>query len=139
MKPGIKKAMRVATTFTGAAACVVGFNDPAAMAGTGQPAQPGHQNHLLAIAGNRRLSGSIKSGCGYANTSHWLHIGEPPGGGVICIGDRGLLDMSPWPNMHSFCGGTNYGVIWGHGPNVSWTTYFVYGPGTTFYRLPKSD
>jgi hypothetical protein len=111
---------------------VVAFNNPA-MAATGKPAQTGHQNSLRRIAANKRLSGNITSGCQYANTSHWLHIAEPPGGDVVCIGNRGLLDMSPYPNMHGYCGGTNYGVIWGNGEQ-GWS-YYTYGPGKTFAHL----
>jgi len=133
MKPGIKRTMRVATTFTGAAACAVAFN-PAAMAGTARPVQPGHQQDLrrVAIPDNRRLSGSIRSG---ACAAEWLHIGVN-GTGPVCIGYKGLLDMSPYPNMHSFCGGTNSGYIWGNG-TLGWS-YYHFEPGTYFWHLPKS-
>jgi hypothetical protein len=138
MKPGIKKTMRVATTFTGVA-CAVAFNNPAALAATGQPAaQPGHQQHLrrTAIAGNKRLSGSIReSTCGNPNTSHWLHIGLPYRE-VTCIGFQGQLLMSPYPNMRSFCGGNNRGVIGGK-PELG-RSYYDFGPGNYFYQLPKS-
>jgi hypothetical protein len=137
MKPGIKKTMRVATTFTGAAACAVAFN-PAAMAATGQPAaQPGHEQHLrrMAIAGNTRLSGSIRQGS--CAKSHWLHIKSKYNGGE-CFGFRGLLLLSPYPNMRAFCGGNNSGYIWGNDNLHSYQVYQHFGRGTTYYSLPKS-
>ncbi len=101
MKSGIKKTMRVATTFTGAAACAVGFNNPAAMAGTARPAaQAGQQQlHRIALAENRRVSGSIRE-ANCASHSHWMHMGGPQGS-VGCIGFKGLLGMSPYPNLRS--------------------------------------
>lgn len=131
MRPGIKKTMRVATTFTGAA-CAVVFNNPAALAGTAGPAaaaQPG-------IAANHRISGSIReAGCG--SHSHWMHV-EGPEDSVNCFGYRGILSLSPWPNMRAFCGGNNSGYIYGHDNLHSWTVYNHFGHGTTFYHLPSS-
>jgi hypothetical protein len=137
MKPAIRRTMRVATTFTGAAACVVAVN-PAAIAATAQPAaRAGHQQLLrIAIGENRRLSGSIRSGCGTAaNTSHWLHI-RTHTFGSSCYGFRGALSMSPYPNMRSFCGGTNFGAIWGSG-NSGWSSYPFYS-GNYFKKLPQN-
>jgi hypothetical protein len=132
MKPGIKKTMRVATTFTGAAACAVAFN-PAAMAGTAGPAaaaQPG-------IAANHRISGSIREAqCG-AGTSQWMEI-KGPYNSVTCFGHRGILSLSPWPNMRAFCGGNNSGYIYGHDNLHSYTVYDHYGHGTYFWHLPSN-
>jgi hypothetical protein len=143
MKPGIKRTMRVATTFTGAAACAVAFN-PAAMAATGPPAaQADHQQQLrrFAIAGNTRLSGSIResAGCDGANVSHWLHVSEGPGFGAVCFGYRGLLLTSPYPDMKAFCGGNNSGYIWGTDNVHSYTVYYHFGHGTYYYKPPKSE
>jgi hypothetical protein len=139
MKPGIKRTMRVATTFTGAAACGVAFN-PAAMAATAQPVA--HQQlRRIAIAENRRLSGSIResAGCAAANASHWLHVSEGPGFGPVCFGFRGLLLTSPLPDMHAFCGGTNSGYIWGTDNLHSYAVYYHFGQGTYYYHPPKSE
>jgi hypothetical protein len=135
MKSGIKKTMRVATTFTGAAACAVAFN-PAAMAATGHPgARPGDQ--LLRVAnGNRRLSGSIRQGA--CTDSNWLHIRQPDNSGT-CFGFKGLLLLSPWPNMRAFCGGNNSGYIWGYDNLHSYEVYYHFGHGTYYYNLPKSE
>jgi hypothetical protein len=129
MKPAIRRTMRVATTFTGAAACAVAFN-PAAMAATARLAQPG-------IAENHTVSGNIHSGtCAGPNASHWLHIGGPYGSRT-CIGFAGVLDLSPYPNMRSFCGGNNSGGIWGSGPKGP--GIYSFHPGTYFWHLPRSS
>ena len=141
MKPGIKRTMRVATTFTGAACTVAAFNNPAAMAGTGRPAaQPGYQHNVPRIVGgNTPLSGSIRVGnCADTNASHWLHIESPYNGGS-CYGYRGLLLLSPWPNMRAYCGGNNSGVIWGWDNLHSYEVYVTFGQGTTYAHLPKSN
>jgi hypothetical protein len=138
MKSGIRRTMRVATTFTGAAACAAAFN-PAAMAATGQPAaRADHQQQLrnFAVAGNTRLSGSIREAA--CSNSHWLHIEGPHDSGE-CFGGHGLLLLSPYPNMHAFCGGNNSGYIWGTDNLHSYTVYYHFGRGTTYYVLPKSE
>jgi hypothetical protein len=133
MKPGIKRTMRVATTFTGTAVCAAAFN-PAAMAATSPPPHAGHQQlRAIANTGNKRLSGSIvEGGC----APEWLHIGTGAYG-ADCFGYRGLMDLSPWPIMHSFCGGTNSGYIWGQDNLHSYTVYDNFHPGTYFYHLPN--
>lgn len=135
MMPGIKRTMRVATTFTGAAACAVAFN-PAAMAATGRPAaHTGHQQlRRIAIAGNKRLSGSIHEG---SCAPEWLHIGLGAYG-ANCFGYRGIMDLSPYLIMHSYCGGTNSGYIWGSDNLHDYTVYQNFHPGNYFYHLPKS-
>lgn len=136
MRSGIKKTMRVATTFTGAAACAVAFN-PAAMAAAGQPAQTGHQQ-LDRMAGNRRISGHIRSDdCENPNESHWLHIEGPYGSGE-CFGFSGILSLSPWDNMQAYCGGTNSGIIFGAATDGPKSYYSFKDNGTYYYHLPKS-
>jgi hypothetical protein len=132
MKSGIKKTMRVATTFTGAAAtCAVGFNNAAAMAGTAGPAAAAQPD----ITANHRISGSIKeSACG--DHSHWMHVQGPES--ATCFGFKGILSLSPWPNMRAFCGGNNSGYIYGHDNLHSYTVYDHYGHGNTYYNLPSS-
>jgi hypothetical protein len=130
MKPGIKKTMRVATTFTGAA-CAVAFNNPAALAGTAGPAaaaQPG-------IAANHIISGNIREAA--CTNSNWLHVEGPYNSGE-CFGFRGILSVSPWPNMRAFCGGNNSGYIYGHDNLHSYTVYNHYLHGTYYYHLPSN-
>jgi hypothetical protein len=130
--------MRVAMTFTGAAACAVAVN-PAAMAATGKAeAHAANQLRRAVADGDKRLSGNIReSNCANPNVSHWLHITLHTGYGSSCFGYHGLLDLSPYPNMASFCGGNNSGIIWGqtNGPKSS---FLFHDNGTFFYKLPKS-
>lgn len=121
MNPSTKKAarktVRVATTFTGAAAWAVTFG-PAAHAVTYQPtAQPGHQPRQIsnlkkapAIPNN---SGSITKGnCLGVNQSHWLHLrifGHHP----FCFGGKGTYDLSHSLSANQICGGNTRGFISG--------------------------
>lgn len=131
MKPATRKMMRVATTFTGAAACAVAFN-PAARADTGQPAAQ------LALAGDRTIEGSIHetNDCGYSPNNHFFRIMDTAHT-TSCFGWYGLLILSPWPNLSKYCGGNNTGVFWGSGPNGG--NAYGFGPGSTWaYRRAGS-
>jgi hypothetical protein len=128
-----RKAMRVATVFTGAAATAVAFA-PAALAA------PGHapaQGHTAQVNSKTRAmtpdvhSGSIRSkGCGTSDV-HWLHIEySSMFGDQRCkaFGFRGFKADSQ--GYHAECGGNNYGTIFWNGGNLG------FGPGNT-YRSVK--
>jgi len=132
MKPAIKKSavgrtMRVATLFTGAAACATAFA-PTAMAGTAQQAHP--QARFL------HNSGSIQHVWSCASTPHWLHLSISSHGAIStqCWGFKGTSDVK---NGQSYlttgqCGGNNYGIlITKSGHDIG------YGAGTYYRRIMK--
>ena len=123
-----RRAMRVATVFTGAAATAVTFA-PTALAAPG-PA-PG-QGHTALVNGKTRAmgpdrSGSIKSAACNATDTHWLHIQyESLFQRKLCkaFGFRGTKIVSQ--DMSAECGGNNTGAIF-YG-----TGSLRYGPGNTY-------
>lgn len=133
MKPSIKKAisgktMRVATTFTGAAACAVAFGPPA-MAGTVHSA---HQPALERLRPRSVVGESCRPG-----TSHWLHLANNKQSDR-CFGFSGTLHVSYYTT--SYCGGTNYGWIAGIYDSSKQHEYFTYfGPGTTYAHIPGTS
>jgi hypothetical protein len=122
MKPSTRRAMRVATVFTGAAAAATGFG-PAAMAAPVHQAQPAFG----------KISGSIRDGS-CRSEPHWLQLAQRiPGTQISCIayGFRG-----EWSEGGAFissqCGGTNYGFLkFTSGKTIS------YGPGNYFRAINK--
>jgi len=145
MNSSIKKAtkrrgMRVATVFTGAAACATAFA-PTAMADTGNATgltTPANSPH--------RWYGSIRSG-GCANVPNWVHIqamvseDEPYQRTMRCFGYDGLLEVSSnggWGgHMLTYyeCGGNNSGVlIASYGATGTPGANQLFGPGTTYRK-----
>jgi hypothetical protein len=107
MKSSISKtaprAMRVATTFTGVAACAFAFA-PTAMAGTG---------HQLQLKDNTIRPLSTHNGnCAGANQSHWFHMGTSAT--VTCYGSRGNAYPGGY-EIDYYCGGNNIGYFSGTG------------------------
>ena len=116
MKAAIKKAasrktMRVATVFTGAAACTAALA-PAAMAGTHTVTQPLHKDRALtrlepgATAVKPNISGHA---CNFRGDSTWLHIAYE-GGASVCIGYLGIA-QADIPHFSGYCGGNNFGAL----------------------------
>lgn len=141
MKSGINKVasgktMRVATLFTGAAACAAAFA-PAAVAGTGHPAAVGHQARLdgkaLALPWLHRAPEGLQpdtsptNNCG--TTPRWVHVAYSPHK-VSCFGFDGALSRHPAVHFSRECGGDNRGHI--AGPSGSWG----FGPGHTYTYPP---
>jgi hypothetical protein len=128
MKSVIKKAassktMRVATTFTGAAACAVAFA-PTAMADTHTAAVQAQPNH----AERSTMPLGIGAGnCGQPNQSHWLHV-QSAYGAVKCYGGRGILGVGQL-SVSSFCGGNNSGYFYEDGFKIH-----RFQVGTYFYK-----
>jgi hypothetical protein len=139
-----RKAMRVATVFTGAAA--VATFGPSALAGTGHAAPRDgrtathHPNYTGIHTMDRigKVFGSIrKSGC--AGKPNWVHINgsrmSPLGEGIPdtnCFGFYGEYDVSsgvfggPW-SVYYECGGNNSGLL-----NPTTANEQSYRPGTTY-------
>jgi hypothetical protein len=141
MKPSIKKAvsgktMRVASTFTGAAACAVAFT-PAAMAGTGHPAV--HQPVLNRAVPHKvgRPDISLR-GC-TAGTSNWFHIAYNKQSD-ICFGFKGTFVFSPnaRPAETSFCGGNNKGWISGFNTKTGQFYFTRFGHGNFYAHIPNT-
>jgi hypothetical protein len=120
MKPSTKalkgRTMRVATTFTGAAACAFAFA-PMATAGTMAQAHP-----------DNVVSGACGNG-----TAHWLHLGNGAGGDR-CYGDRGGGIRSKKYDTASFCGGNNIGSFTGISAFGDKVTK-KFGPGKTYAHM----
>jgi hypothetical protein len=135
-----RRAMRVVTVFTGAAACATAFA-PAAMAGTDHVARlttPANSPH--------RFYGSIRS-AGCANVPHWVHIQAMVSEDrafqrtMRCFGYDGLLQVSSnhgWGgHMLTYyeCGGNNSGVlIVSNQPPGQYGANQPFGPGKTYRK-----
>jgi hypothetical protein len=138
MKPEIKRragqTMRVATTFTGVAACAAAFA-PAAMAGTGVTGGDGHT--VLVDRTPRIRPADTTSGSCRAGTSNWLHLGFSHGAGDWCFGDRGTLSSPngyPLGYYTSYCGGNNTGSFWGESAGGTYK-HVKFGHGTTYAHI----
>jgi hypothetical protein len=136
MKPEIKrvvaaKTMRVATTFTGAAACAFAFT-PAALAGTHlDVAGAGQQAHDNGV---RPDAITTKNHCP-GGTSNWLHLAYTTGGD-ICYGGSGTLEFTNSVKINSFCGGNNTGVIYGYSKDGG-SPSIPFGHGTFYAKIPS--
>jgi hypothetical protein len=122
--------MRVATAFTGAAACAAAFT-PAAMAGTGHQAQPGRNG----IRPNSyREYGKIRK-TEYCSQEHqWLHLNFSGTSGTFCWGFAGRWYFSPtaWKTDEE-CGGTNRGSLF-----IAGQSPVSFGPGKGYRHFAKS-
>jgi hypothetical protein len=132
MKPRLsnaRKTMRVATVFTGAAACAAAFT-PAATAGTVHQARalPRQDGKKYAPIRNGRIEGSIRSS-GACHNAEWVHL-EWSRGYTDCFGYAGLFSFGPLKISHE-CGGTNYGQL-----DIVGKSPIHYGPGTTYRGFP---
>lgn len=132
-----RKAMRVATVFTGAAATAVAFA-PTALAAPGHAPAQGHtavvNGKTRAMAPDVQHSGSIRSkGCNSTDV-HWLHIQyESLFQRKLCkaFGFRGVKLVSM--DFSAECGGTNHGTIF-------WNTGSLrYGPGNTYRSVTRRN
>jgi hypothetical protein len=131
-----RKAMRVATVFTGAAATAVAFA-PAALAA---PSHAPAQGHTALVNGKTRAmrpdvdSGTIRSkGCGTSDV-HWLHIEYVSlFRRDLCkaFGYRGFMTVAQ--DFFAECGGNNYGTIYWNGGNLG------FGPGNTYRSVTERN
>lgn len=130
--------MRVATTFTGAAACAAAFA-PAATAATHPAAH--HPTYApfpvaknLALQGMARATtGSIRSASCTTARKNWVHVWWTPTNGFssheTCVGFKGKLTGLSI-SMFAQCGGNNHGKFFPGG--------LTYGPGTTYRNFTPS-
>jgi hypothetical protein len=130
LRTGIKKAatsktLRVATAFTGVAACAAAFG-PTAMAATGQGAT--YKPDVAATTIEQ------KEGCP-GGTSDWLHLGDGPGNTDMCYGYTGTYTNADWAET-SYCGGNNYGWIDVQYPGSTGNTKITFHQGTTYAQIP---
>jgi hypothetical protein len=115
-----RKALRVATIFTGAAASTVGA--------TAAHAAPAAQS-------GRRLGGSIRESthCGAQNKdTEWLHLIPYNSLTSRCYGFGGSYSPTGEAGVQAVCGGNNHGYLAGlpAGTRPSWS--FGFGPGTGY-------
>jgi hypothetical protein len=141
MKPATRKAMTVATVFTGAATAVAVFT-PAAHAGAENANtvthRPQHRSGKVRPLDQwGKQTGSIKEYSCSAGLAEWLHIGMLHGivdsKYTLCFGYHGLFDVSSYPfgapaTVDGQCGGNNRGVL---NPKTGGTLPFAQG---TTYR-----
>jgi hypothetical protein len=125
MNPGIKKAaavktMRVASTFTGVAACAAAVAPPA-IAGTGHVV-PRYVPQVRPLA--------TESGACISRTKHWLHLANSETD--LCFGYRGVKYTS-FPTI-SFCGGNNSGFFNGYFPDGK-AYSIAFRQGSTYARI----
>jgi hypothetical protein len=134
-----RKAMRVATVFTGAAAAAVGFA-PTALAA---PVHAAAQGHLTQANGRAQAmtpdANSIKSrGC---TTNTWLHIQYFSTFRALCrqFGFAGEMTPKSAPlRMTAQCGGNNVGTIYhSSGKSLSFYQGTTYRPFTTNLYVSK--
>jgi hypothetical protein len=144
-----RKSMRVATIFTGVAACTVGMTHAAnAQDATHKPtsrhigrqARPATEIRYGAIASS--------SNCTLKNDVNptWLHLWwsdgpayDPPLTPEICYGGRGSVYSPPTVGVTFECGGNNYGSLIGYSDGGKKEWIFNYHPGTTFAYLDKGS
>jgi len=128
------KSMRVATTFTGVAACAAIFAPPA-MVGPAQPtsARPGH--HPL-LNGKAILLNTEQRSC-KPGTSNWFHLAYAKLSDT-CFGFRGAISTTYFAT--SFCGGNNWGALSGYLNGGAGPHYYTrFQPGTTYAHIPGTS
>jgi hypothetical protein len=147
-----RKSMRVATIFTGVAACTAGMaqvanaQDVAHAAVKPASKHVGRTIHPAAVPANQ---GSIRhaSACGYRGVDPtWLHVstnfllGESRGGSPnytyitsVCFGYKGAYSSPPGIGINAECGGNNHG--WLGGVNGGASVFASFKAGTTYRDL----
>lgn len=131
------RCLRVATVFTGAAACAVGFG-PAANA------QPVHAQAGVALApgaAHHRTRFQVRpdgeeTNCS-AGKSTWFHLYSKSGLGSHiewCVGFSGYTPLNGIVTAQGFCGGNNSGSFLGS--NGVWHHF---GHGTTIYLFKAKN
>jgi hypothetical protein len=122
-----RKAMRVATVFTGAAATAVAFA-PAALAAPGHAPAQGHTALVNGKTRAVRPETTIESkGCGTSDV-HWLHISYASFfRSHLCKAFGFAGYKADGQDMQAQCGGNNYGTIFS-----SKGTDIGFGPGNTY-------
>jgi hypothetical protein len=139
-----RKTLRVATTFTGVAACAAAFVPTAAAAATTHRPQKTYDQHAtgaLRKGGAHPLAITEKDGCP-GGTSDWIHLGYFKETDA-CFGGSGKATGSlnrPVYYATSFCGGNNLGWISGYltGDNNDFWDHSILH-GTTYFKIPHTS
>jgi hypothetical protein len=147
-----RKSMRVATIFTGVAACTAVVAPVANAQDAAHPVSRNTSKHIGRAFRLASKNGSIRdaSSCGNRGVDHtWLHVstnfllGQSRGGSPnytyvtsVCFGFKGSYYSPPGIGINAECGGNNHGVVFGYKPQF-WS--FFFGPGTTYHALYKSS
>jgi hypothetical protein len=129
VKSATRKKMRVASTFTGTAACAALFMPSAALATTQHNLNKQDRMHAA------RPDLKFNSGCEYG-TGHWLHFAEVSPNRSLCYGWSQNNATTASFSQVAYCGGNNYGTFYGinsHGQNKS----VSFHQGTTYGRAGK--
>jgi hypothetical protein len=137
-KTRAKKSMRVATIFTGVAACTAGVTQVAnAQEVAHADVRPTAHNAGGTVRPAGRLSGNIEYSWGCVDPNWftaWVHLGSPDAvEDPVCFGNKGIYGSPPGTGLVSQCGGTNHGFLEGAKAGRSVSTN--YGPGNTFRYL----
>jgi hypothetical protein len=144
-KSRTRRTMRVATVFTGVAACTAGMATQAANAqDAAHPVARHTSRHAGRAIPDSRVYGSIRYAylCGLRGSDrHWFHYAtyqsyyEP--NVSWCYGYFGLSESPPGVGIYSQCGGNNHGLLVGTtAAGRKWSTGF--GPGTTYRTLNEA-
>jgi hypothetical protein len=144
-RPRSRRSMRVATIFTGVAACTFGAATQVANAQEAIPHAAGHAAQGIGRAmPDSKVYGSIRYVpiCGYRGSRRtWLHYETYQSYYLPdyswCFGYKGLSESPPGVGIYSECGGNNHGLLVGvNAAGDKWSTGF--GPGTTYRKLNEA-
>jgi hypothetical protein len=136
------RAMRVATVFTGVAACTVGVTQAAQADGI-RPQAGARAETGVRPAGN--TYGSIRDSldCGaQGKDKNWLHVSATAYYSFgyiynsVCFGYRGAYSSPPYTGARAECGGNNHGYL--YGTNDGQYVSFRFGAGTGYHGLDWS-
>jgi hypothetical protein len=143
-----RKSLRVATIFTGVAACTAGMVQVAnAQDATHAAVKPASKHVGRTIRPANQGSIRDASACGARGVDHtWLHVstnfllGESRGGSPnytyitsVCFGFKGAYSSPPGIGINAECGGNNHG--WLGGINGGESVFAQFGPGTGYRTL----
>jgi hypothetical protein len=142
-----RKSMRVATIFTGVAACTVGVTQVANAQDVTHAAHKASAKHI-----GRQLRpevsrfGSIRSnsGCVYKDADPtWVHAywwdASQDTSLSMCYGFKGDIVSPPGVGITYECGGNNHGSMLGYSDNGNKQWLYDYGPATTYTHLNKGS
>jgi hypothetical protein len=125
----MKKPFRVATMFTGAAACAAAFT-PAAQAAA-MPAAPDAATHDLAPGITATGNVTATDDCG-SRTIGWLYLYYTASEhhGPVCLGGTGTVYLDDSTKIAGICTGANYGHLYGYWINQGTPSVlsFSFGP-----------
>lgn len=148
-KPSLKRSMRVATLFTGAAAATVGLTQTAHAADVAGPTHKPTTKHMRTQAVRPAVkykTGSIQSSayCADQQTHEsWLHAyyyrQSYQESSAYCYGYKGTVSSPGGTGVTWECGGTNHGELFGYSDDGTKAWSFHYKPGTTYAHLDRAS